>query len=258
MSRSANTEAVVALLAPGEARQRHSFRVGLRSARAQVQADAEGFQAIVHQIERLGRHLVPNGTGLGDYTASLVELVKRGSDKKQAEQFQRRLFLLKESRNDAAHQGAHARHAALEAVDAALMLEEAMSPAWETLEARDLMVRNPVVAESWQTLRDVRQQMLLHAFTCIPVENDGKWYLLRDSWLAWWVSGGSGKPRKATYRSTVAEVTAQLGDAVETIASSAQLGGVDLSMLKRGLLLVHDERHQDRPLVGVIAASDLL
>lgn len=258
MSKPANTEAVAALLEPAAARQRHSFRVGLRSARAQVQADAEGFQVIVHQIERLGRHLVPKGAGLGDYTASLVELVKRGSSSNQAEQFRRRLFLLKESRNDAAHQGSHARHAALEAGDVALMLEEAMSPAWETLEARDVMVRNPVVAEPWHTLRDVRQQMLLHAFTCIPVESDGKWYLLRDSWLAWWVSRGSGNPRKATYRSTVAQVATHLGNPVETIAASAQLGGVDLLLLEHGLLLVHDERHPDHPLVGVIAASDLL
>jgi len=251
-------DTITRLLSSERGPMRHSFRVGLRAARAEVQADAEGFETIVFEIERLGRNLAPTGTGLGAYAGPLETLVKRALGEEEANHFRQRLFLLKESRNDNAHQGAHARHASLEAVDAALVLEDALAQSWKNLEARNVMVANPIVAEHWHTLHEIRHQMLRYAFTSIPVDHAGQWFLIRDGWLARWVAGKSNTARKAAYRQTVAEIISELGEPVTTIPSSAKLGEIDLSLLQKGLLLVHDELRADKPVVGVIAASDML
>lgn len=246
-------------LGPTAAERRRAFRSSLRAARARVQADAEGFMAVVHQLERLGRYLVPGGRGLGNYTDSLVEVVRRSSLEEVAVQFEVRLFLLKESRNDAAHQGAHARNASVEAVEAALALEAAMAVSWTELTAQDVMVRHPVVAEDWWSVGEVRREMLLHAYTCIPVRHEGSWYLLQDHRLARaLVEEGSNTKRKEYERQLVKEVVREIGVQTAPVFTSQPLCELDLQQLQSGLLLVCDVSREHQPLVGVIAASDLL
>ncbi len=118
---------VTALLraSPESRKRRRKLRDKLRSARARVQADGEGFKAVVSALERVGQELVGRPkAGLGDYTDLLIQLVDRAG--LETNDLSVQLFLLRQSRNDAVHEGAHARNIAKEAVLVALRVEDAL------------------------------------------------------------------------------------------------------------------------------------
>lgn len=165
-----------------EAVLRARFRDDLRAARHRVQADAEGFLVVVHAIERLGRAIHAGGPSLAGYEGHLVKLVARARG--PVEGLSQRLFLLRQSRNDHAHQGFHARNAAREAVSIALILEDALSSDWNLVKVEHVMVRDPVTTRPGDKLADVRQRLLENAYTALPAWVDGKWFLLTDRWLA--------------------------------------------------------------------------
>lgn len=239
---------------------RQRFRDGLRGARARVHADAEGFEAIVHEIERLGRHLNPDGHALGDYHHALVALVALlARAERHKREFEFRLFLLRQTRNDAAHQGSHARNAAREAVWVALRLEEALSDVcWPKVELQHVMVKGAIATQPGDTLRDVRQAMLENAFTAIPALIDNRWYLLTDQWLAGSLAAKSGEARKTFLATPVAKLSAADLDPlhVEPLAETTKVS--ELGVLNRPLVLVGDLTVSPPRLVGVVAPSDLL
>lgn len=237
---------------------RKRFRDDLRGARARVHADAEGFEAIVHEIERLGKHLAPSANALGGYLPALVALVAKAE--LPTRDFGFRLFLLKETRNDAAHQGSHARNAAQEAVWVALRLEEALTEVgWPFVELQHVMVKGAVTTQPGDTLRDVRQAMLENAFTAIPALIDNCWYLLTDQWLAGSLAAKSGKARNTFLATPVAELLAAdlVPLLVQPLAETTKVSELG-AHIARPLVLVGDLTVSPPRLVGVVAPSDLL
>ena len=127
---------------------------------------------------------------------------------------------VRNARNDAMHQGAQARHLTQTLIQMAVILEDALMEEAKTKKASscqedstdktestssgnanadkkslqlcDVMVRNVSVAQPWQPVSFVRQQMLSNSFTFIPIwqeweENTTKheeWRLLSDYHIA--------------------------------------------------------------------------
>jgi hypothetical protein len=237
---------------------RRRFRDSLRSARAKVHADAEGFEVVVHAIERLGRHLNPQGDGLAKYHDALIALVEAAELK--VGDLEHRLFLLRQTRNDAAHQGSYARNAAREAVHVALRLEEALTVCWADIEVQHLMVRGAITAQPGDTLGDVRRAMLEHAFTAIPAFVEKRWCLITDRWLAAELAGKNKGPREAVLQRKVAElsddeVTLLAVVAIQPSTRVSSLAGA--GHLQHALTLV--ARDADAGVLeGVVAPADLL
>ena len=44
----------------------------------------------------------------------------------------------------------------------------------------DIMVRNPVVAETWHMVANARRELLANSFSFLPILYDGKWQLIAD------------------------------------------------------------------------------
>lgn len=237
---------------------RARFRWSLREARARVQADGEGFEVVIHAIERLGRHLDPMGTGLRDYEDPIRLLVARAG--LETSDLDKKLFLLRQTRNDAAHQGSYARNAAREAVHVALRLEDALSVGWSDIELLHVMVRDPVMAQPGDTLGDIRQAMLEHAFTAVPARVRGRWFVLTDQWLARNIAGMTTKTRHGVLRQKVEDLT---DDDLAPLAATPLPGNEKVSALAAGdhldrpLVLVAPSPDSDR-LDGVVAPADLL
>lgn len=237
---------------------RKRFRDSLRVARAKVQADAEGFEVVVHAIERIGQHFAPEGTGLGSYEDALVALVETAG--LGTTDLGEQLFLLRQTRNDAAHRGSFARNAAREAVLVALRLEDALSAGWGDIELRHVMVRDPVTAQPGDTLGDIRQAMLEHAFTAIPARVRGRWFVLTDQWLAMKLAG-KGSSERGKVLATKIDALSQ-GDltplSVEPLPGSTLVSRlVDGGHLQRPLILVASPPNL-ATLAGIVAPADLL
>ncbi len=211
---------------------------------------------VVHAIERLGRHLVPGGESLNDYQPALLDLVRRAE--LDIGDLDVRLFLLRQTRNDAAHQGFYARNAAREAVLVALRLEEALNVGWSDIELRHLMSA-PITTQPGDTLGDVRRAMLEHAFTAIPARVNDRWCLISDRWLASELAGKTKEDRDALLRRKVIGLSADEVERleVEPQADSTRIGALGAELMNHPLILVVESTKRD-VLVGVVAPADLL
>jgi hypothetical protein len=256
---------------------RGRFRDQLRSARAGVGKDSEGFEAVIHAIERLGKHLNPDGVSLADYEPGLVCLVGEAElppstdgwtaeeqnrieeHRRLIDRFCRQLFLLRQTRNDHAHQGAHARNAARECVRVALRLEDALSVGWKQVKVEDIMVRDVVTTRPGDTLNDLRLAFMENAFTCVPARIGDTWFLLTDRWLARRLAGKSRKLRDAELIREVAELPLDdlKGFVAAPIPGHTRLADLAGHLFDQPLMLVAPSGMSDR-LDGVLAPSDVL
>jgi hypothetical protein len=181
------------------AEQRRFFRDALREARATAQRDAEGFGDIVHVLERLGAYLRPgvsrnNGNGLWHARQVIAEIARQSPFADEIPDacrsfhtpFETLYEQVKDSRNDAFHEGAVARHLTGDAIILALILEDALISDAKSI--GDYMIRQPVCAELWQPLSFIRQIMLVNSFSHLPVKattgQTVRWSLLSDTSVA--------------------------------------------------------------------------
>lgn len=250
-------------------RMRGGFLRGLRSARASVLANAEGFESLVREFERIGRYFVPSMTGFAEATEPLAVLMMvpetgfdSGALAVQREQCRRRLFLVRQSRNDAVHQGSHARDTAALAVRVALDLEEALMTSWNDIRLSDIMTRGVQSVHSDETLNTARQMMLEFGITHVPVHIDGDWFLLSDHWVASELLAKSNRQRKQLLQQQLGQVFADQPKCLvkaELYAGSCTLSdfvAMSSGAVSKGLVLV-GEPGTDH-LSGVVAPSDLL
>jgi len=177
------------------------FRDDLRQARAKAYANSEGFQSILFVVERLGSALISKAGTLGSYKGKISKLVEPSAiacriPSKPEFRFLFTPFyilyeLVSESRNDALHQGAYARHLTNHCVELSLILEDALTMTIEAATVADFMIKNTIYAELWHPLAYVRQIMLANSFSYLPFrfsknksKDDEQFYLISDQDLA--------------------------------------------------------------------------
>ena len=178
--------------------ERLYHRDQLRAGRYAALADAEGFLIICFALEALGMRLYGRKADLGKYgpgiqALSIDSIVLSSLPDAQPGRFSKfaPLYeLVRTARNDAMHTGAYARHATGAAIELCIGLEEALmypsrrNPQIKTRQlVEDFMVKLPVAVELWQPVAYVRQLMLTHSFSFVPVFN-GCWKLISDGALA--------------------------------------------------------------------------
>jgi hypothetical protein len=173
-----------------EAREAAAFREDLRAAREVCGRDVEAFDQLLFAIERLGSRLAGHTGTLGSYQKCLSKLAQKSSlvagsagDSDEGLPYFPSLFsTMVAERNSALHQGAVARHLTSRLIEVSLILEDALTI--ELGQVQYLMVKNIVVANSWQTLAAIRQVMLANAFSYLPLCWEGKWHFISDHALA--------------------------------------------------------------------------
>lgn len=245
------------------------FRDQLRAARAEVLKDSEAFDEVVLVLERLGRYLMgKREIGLGKYEQTLTSIAKCSplADAIPAQyteyhiRFVTLFDLLKEARNSAVHEGAVARHLSANAIEVALVLEDALMVNSRTV--GDFMVRNPSVALPWQPLSMIRQVMLSHSFSYLPVRTQaqgGQWQVVADFELARFFREASGTSERH------ARMATSLGDGVRSgqvqlraVTCVGALTRIEEVLGKIDALPVLVIGSSDAELIGILTAFDLL
>lgn len=170
------------------------FRDQLREARSVALKDAEAFEQLIFVVERIGVHLTGKIQNLKAYTSDLAEIACKSPLATDIPTllpdwhapFATLYDLVRQTRNDALHEGAFARHLTSHAVELTIVLEDALMA--EASSARDFMVRDPVCALLWQPISSVRRSMLVNSFSFLPVAKEvsgaQRWRLLSDFSLA--------------------------------------------------------------------------
>jgi hypothetical protein len=166
--------------------QNSFFRDQLRSARAVALADAEGFHAVLRVVELIGQQLGKNISGLGRYKTMLSGLASASplaTDlpsqwPEYHTEFGALFDEMRQARNDAVHQGAYARTLTDHTVELSIILEDALMT--DASKVSQFMVRNVVDAKPWHPVSYVRQQMLSHAFSYLPICHADAWKLIPE------------------------------------------------------------------------------
>jgi hypothetical protein len=242
--------------------QRRFFRNELRRVRARALADAEAYAEPLHALERLGRFLDPGALTLGRASRALSGIAA-ASDLAQElperwPQYHRPaprlLRTVTDSRNDVMHIGARARHLTTHAVEVCLVLEDALQNGLDRVS--DFMVSDRVVIERWQPLSLLRQQMLEHSFTFLPIRPatpDGGWLLVADHHLARFLGERKGRLDRLAM-SVGRALDDGLGhEAAKVIDADTPVSAARQQLEYRPFLV----RSEDR-ILGIVTAFDLL
>ena len=200
-----------------KASQKRFFRDQLRAARAIAQEDAEGFQALVQSLELIGQLERGKAMTLAGYKKSLGALAKASPLYDVIPShcpawhtpFEVLYEELRQARNAAVHQGAYARILTDHAVDLAIVLEDALMK--NAAEISQFMVRNVIEAKAWHPVSFVRQQMLRHAFTYIPIQIENEWLLIPDFEIARYLRTVDETERNARLACSLTDATKEGG-----------------------------------------------
>jgi predicted transcriptional regulator len=249
-----------------ESAQNCFFRDQLRSARAVALADAEGFHAILRVFELIGQQLGRNTRGLGDYKARLSELASASplaADlpsqwPEYHTEFGALFEEMRQARNDAVHQGAYARTLTDHAVELSIILEDALMT--DASKVSQFMVRDVVDAKPWHPVSYIRQQMLTHAFSYLPVWHADAWKLIPEYAVARLLRNAPSKVIRrrrlaALVSDSVADSTLELLDACK-VCPETPITEVIQFICERPVLVV-DRRHTNA-LIGLLTSSDIL
>jgi hypothetical protein len=179
--------------------ERLYHRDQLRAGRYAALADAEGFHAICFALEALGLRLFGKKADLGKYEPKLLELSQQSvvlselaaEHPGRFSKFGPLFDLVRNARNDAMHTGVYARHATTAAIELCIGMEEALMKPQQLprQNVEDYMVKAPIIVENWQPVAQVRQLMLTHSFSFLPVLQD-RWKLISEAALARYMRSG--------------------------------------------------------------------
>lgn len=177
------------------------FRRALRTARATVQANAEAYIEVVQVVESLGAYLeaicagrTPSGLGEAAEVirCTLFPDPRAWSGRLPHEPSVGTLYeRLRRIRNATVHEGASARTAGAHAIRLSLALEEALMKLLnDDPSVVPWMVPDPVVAQPWQTVSQVRTALLSGGYSALPLWWEGAWHFVRDVELVGYLRGG--------------------------------------------------------------------
>jgi hypothetical protein len=152
--------------------------------------------------------------------------------------------------------GASARHLTGHAIELALILEDALrKPETETPVVSDYMVRNPVCAELWQPISLIRQQMLTGSFSFLPLQIEGKWWVVSDRAVAAYLGADwNARKLRLAKRLDEAETEKELKQEAKCLPGDISLEEA-IEALKDSPLLVIQK---GACLLGIVTAFDLL
>lgn len=242
------------------------LRDQLRAARARVHEDAEAFREVVVVIERLGLVLTGRDHRLFDLAEHFGTLVGMSALAEEVPalfplfhpDFSTLFHQVREDRNSAVHDGAFARHLASRTVELSLIFEDALQA--DAMKIQHFMIRDPVTAAMWEPISFVRQKMLTHSFSFLPVEvTKGNWMLLCDRALARYLRTEDVGERKKRLKRRLADAVGEDGMVLEqavTCAPDEDVARIAAVMGDRPTLVI--EGNDSGRLLGIVTAFDLL
>lgn len=238
-----------------------------RDARALVLRDAEAFHEASTALEHIGQIFYSQVlNGLWHYKDKLIDhaALAGGITTDQAD----RLFrVIHNARNSAVHDGAWARHVSEKLIEFLVNLEDGIQSSMKNkrnnnmLKVEDIMVRSPVVAETWQMVAHVRREMLTNSFSNLPIFWDGSWYVITDNALMQFLRSAVNRDDLKLRLNSQIETALQENKVhVARAKTCSDQDNVDeaVRMMKSEPVLLVCHHGDEKRLVGILSAFDLL
>ena len=252
---------------------RIGWRRKLRQARGAVQRNAQGFLEVASVVESLAGWLQANlfdaaPDGLWKDAAAIQETLFPGTAWTDGGTSSPDALYdaLRKHRNTRVHGGATARNAGARAVRLSLMLEESLMPQKKTAET--FMTPDPVTAEPWYSVSEVRAKLLEGGYSALPLWHEDEWTLITDTNVMRYVR----QLDQNNYKEFKKGMNAQLENVVNGISPKPRMGletarsvhpdtQVDTEGWKwpeQGETVLVVDGTDQRCLRGVLTAQDLL
>ncbi len=232
--------------------QRLYFRDQFRAARSATLRDSESFDEILFGIERLGQWISGKELDLGRYEPFLAKHILEPD----RDQFERLYKHMRKARNAALHQGAFARNLAHHSVLIALMLEDGLMA--EANRASDFMTSSVICAEPWQTVGQVRRDMLANSFSFLPIRIDGAWKFVADRCVAQFVRVGDPRAKRPMSLDKAWSAGLDLLPATTVGPESKIEEALAALELTNGTPVLVVNPESEEQLLGILTAFDLL
>lgn len=249
------------------------FRREFRVARAKVQADAEDYMAVWEVVESLVAYLKANcqdGPANPHDLDIILDILFPSSDTDSGGSSMENVEIwyerLRQARNAHVHEGASSRNLGKPAVKLSLAIEEAlMTKLNDRVQA--WMVPDPVVAQPWQTVSEIRVTLLSGGYSALPFwwkkkeEQKEGWHFVRDISVVRYLRD-KGNPHRAL--STVVDKCALKKLCLVPCESPIKPDTSVQSLLKNGAfknelpILVVDPSVDRSRLLGILTPHDLL
>ena len=253
-----------------------TLRGDLKTALTEVASGRAGVASLLHEIERIaryasGRHRANLGNSAEDMR-TLVGLYARFAlqDTGLGGMGWDRLYeVVREARNDIAHTGTEAVLAAARTKAlAAVLLEALLGIAVEDeMRLAEVMVANPVCAQGWQTVADVRRTLLVTDFSELPLAGGGaggEWQTVTAHGLAAYLGSDEDERRERMGR-TLDEALADTPSPLRLSPAPTAPEDTPVREIWEGdsersevPLMVTREAAGGPVLVGIVTAFDLL
>lgn len=232
--------------------------------------DAEGFQNVLFTLEKIGQFLSGKTGTLASYKSAIEELASQSclayeipcSQQGWHTSFGDLYDLVRKARNEAMHQGSYARHLTDHSVRLSLILEDALMTCGSTV--FEFMVSNPVIAFPWQPVSYLREQMLTHGFSFIPImiseQADSEWWLLAECAVAKYLRAFNCENiRKKRLATKIIEAISSKDLKLLPATTCSPQSSIDdvISKLDGKPVLVVDQSKPD-VLIGIITAFDIM
>lgn len=250
--------------------QARYWRDQLVAARDAAFRDAEGFQDVLFTLEKIGQFLSGETGTLASYKSAIEGLASQSclayeipsSHQGWHTPFGDLYDVVRKARNEAMHQGSYARHLTDHSVRLSLILEDALMTGGST--AFEFMVSNPVVAFLWQPVSYVREKMLTHGFSFLPIRVSelagSEWWLLAEYAVTKYLRSFNDESiRKKRLATRIEEaISSKELELLPALTCSPQSSIEDvISKLDGRPVLVVDQSNPD-VLIGIITAFDIM
>jgi hypothetical protein len=118
------------------------------------------------------------------------------------------------------------------------------------------MVKNPIIAELWQPVSFIRQQMLANSYSYLPLYAEEGWRVVSDSAIANYLGPKTGVESRRLLATPLRDASILLSEAM-FVDEKTPLGDALSCLVATPLLLVKNPFTPDS-LLGIVAAFDLL
>jgi hypothetical protein len=122
------------------------------------------------------------------------------------------------------------------------------------------MIKNPVVAESWYMIADLRREMLANSFSFLPLYYNNHWHLISDTNLMLFLNRPLDEKRDNLLSMTIEAAITEGRLSLITAKTCESMDSIKdlIEEIEEHPVLVTKKVDNDENIVGIVSAFDLL
>ena len=240
------------------------FLFKFKEARLSILKNNEDFDFFINILEEFGSFICTNKNSitLNEYESAIKQYQKLHLGNIYVSSFNAEFLIVRTARNEAYHQGVHARNLSKHCIELSFIIEKALISNCMNLSllAENVMVKNVTIAEEWMPIKMIRREMLINSFSYIPIYKDENWFLISELNILLMLGVKYGKDRSLKEKDIIGPLFNQQNfEIATTINNDSSITDVLEKLLENNgkpILIVSQDDNKN--LLGIITTYDIL